>query len=208
MSDVMLTVIYFGGRFLVSLSEAAEEQPLVDTLFPHIQGKRHGFQVRAYDHPVFTKLSLWEAIDATPSEADGDDDDVLVAMEEAAAVTECSDFSGDGYMQVYCVMKPDRADMDIFTRKALFRFGAWCYSGEVDLGVPSLHLGDVPNLLPALQQQQGSLSFDCEITAVPTSNPFHSVLRQYMQTLSFLQVRIACRFCDVFVLSRSGRPRS
>ncbi len=51
-------------------------------------------------------------------------------------------------------MRPHNIRSGSYSRRALFRFGNWCYEGEVDFGVDALHLGDVPDVLPALQKQQ------------------------------------------------------
>ncbi len=56
--------------------------------------------------------------------------------------------------QTYIVMRPHNIRSGSYSRRALFRFGNWCYEGEVDFGVDALHLGDVPDVLPALQKQQ------------------------------------------------------
>ena len=80
--------------------------------------------------------------------------------------------------QTYVVLRPHNIRSGSYSRKALFRFGNWCYEGEVraapttaglavivgigtpmccvqvDFGVDALHLGDVPDVLPALQKQQ------------------------------------------------------
>lgn len=52
--DVMLTIIWYGreSSFFVTLTPAGnEEQALVDTLFPHIYGKRRGVSLALYEPP-------------------------------------------------------------------------------------------------------------------------------------------------------------
>ena len=114
----MSTLIYFQNRVLVTLTDASAEQALVDTLFPQVFGKQRGFQLRAYDHSVFTKLSVWEAVkveNPTAVAAAAIEADMQKAAEEeqkrAAAASEYSeqalegsdgteDYSGDAYTQV------------------------------------------------------------------------------------------------------------
>jgi len=41
-------------------------------------------------------------------------------------------------------------------RDVMFRFGSWCYSGQVQIG-QLLSLADVPSLIPRLRMQQNIL---------------------------------------------------
>lgn len=178
---VMITVVYYEQKFLVTLGDAEKEQPLVDTLFPHVSGRRRGFQICAYDHRVFTKFSLWQADDtgSKPSGPAPPDEPIPTV-----------DITGDGYTQTYIVMKPKHLAEGSTRRDVFFRFGSWCYAGQVDLGVEALHLGDVPEALPALQRQQSALSFMCESAAVPMSSPYAMILASYGGALSFFQQEI------------------
>lgn len=178
---VMMTVVYFENKFMVTLADAEKEQPLVDTLFPHVSGRRRGFQVRAYDSSIFTKLSLWQSED--PSDRDD-------SPEPPPEVIPTVDLSGDGYTQTYIVMKPRFLSEGSTRRDVFFRFGSWCYAGQVDLGVDALHLGDVPECLPALQRQQSALSFMCETAAVPVSSQYAPILASYSSALAFFQQEI------------------
>lgn len=98
------------------------------------------------------------------ADADGDQDD-------GGAVVDVS--GGSGYTQVYLVLKPTATGTtgsggaSVVPREAVFRFGDWIYSGAVDFPVDALKLGDVPHVLPALQKQQGRLSFLSEATKMP-----------------------------------------
>ncbi len=55
-SDVLLTVIFYDSSFYATLTDASEEQALVDTLFPNIYGKLRGMQVRG---PRAVLCSRW-----------------------------------------------------------------------------------------------------------------------------------------------------
>jgi hypothetical protein len=44
-ADVLMTVIFFDTTFYCTLTDASEEQALVDTLFPNIYGRQNGMQV-------------------------------------------------------------------------------------------------------------------------------------------------------------------
>jgi hypothetical protein len=208
-ADVMVTCIYFRGRCYLTLTEAAgEEQQLVDTLFPQIFGRRRGLQLRAYDDARFAKLSVWEASDPVPDAGDmlldGEDDGGEEEEEEGEedggeggygghaldGRQGLEDLRGEGYVQVYMVMRPDgRAGggASPTRREALFRFGSWVYAGQVDLGVPRLHLGDVPDVLPALQRQQGVLGYLCEAASFPADHPLTNAVHQFMSAVAFLE---------------------
>jgi hypothetical protein len=208
-SDIMCTIIYFGGRFMVSLSEKSDsEQALVDTLFPQIYGKRRGVTVAAYDHPQFTRLSLWEASEPVPDaeELEAQEEAAIAAAAEAAMRAETDDMrSPEGaYGQVYMVAKPHALEEGSTAREAFFGFGDWCYAGEVDLGVEALNLADVPALLPTLQQQQGALGYLCDISTVPRSSRFHAILKHYNAAIAFMQAEIVNSEPELARLSELG----
>ncbi len=216
-ADVMVTCIYYRGRCFLTLTEAAsEEQQLVDTLFPQIFGRRRGLQLRAYDDARFSKLSVWEASDPVPDAAlglsgDEEDDEAGEGAGESRGGAEeegesprggvegrhaldarpgLEDLRGEGYVQVYMVMRPrggGGGGGSSTRREALFRFGSWVYAGQVDLGVPRLHLGDVPDVLPALQRQQGLLGFLCEAASFPAEHPLTGAVHQFMSAVAFLE---------------------
>lgn len=93
------------------------------------------------------------------------------------------DMSGEGYMQIYAVMRPAAGRS---SRAALFRYGGWVYTGKVDFGLDPLRLCDIPEMLPALQRQQGRLEYTCDVGSFPVDSAFFPVVRQYMAAVSFL----------------------
>ncbi len=142
-------------------------------------------QLRTYDHPGFAKMGVWEAGDAG-SPAAALEDEAAGAAAAASGDSDAdavADMSGDGYMQIYAVMRPTGGTS---SRAALFRYGGWVYTGKVDFGLPALHLGDIPEMLPALQRQQGRLEYTCDVGAFPVESAFFPVVRQYMAAVSFL----------------------
>ncbi len=143
-------------------------------------------QLRSYDHPIFTKLMVWEATGLVPDPALGRAPGQAAAAGTGRRSGGTEDLQGEGYSQVYCVMKPDGVAKGNTRRRALFRFGNWCYGGEVDFGVPQLNLGDVPDVLPTLQKQQGNLAYLCEIAKFPSDSPFAPVLAGYKASTEFL----------------------
>lgn len=90
------------------------------------------------------------------------------------------------YTQIYVIDRPKHIFQGSTKRDALFRFGNWCYAGKVDFGVEQLHLGDVPDVLPALQKQQGNLAYFCDADSFPEGNTFSEVLRVYTASIRFL----------------------
>jgi len=144
--------------------------------------------LRSYDHPMFVRMGVWEAGepdgDDEEDEAKEDDDDGAEGEEEdGPAPGSTVDLSGTGYMQIYAVMRPAAGSG---ARPALFRYGGWVYSGKVEFGIPSLNLGDIPEMLPALQRQQGRLAYTCDVGSFPVDSPFFEVVRQYMAAVDFL----------------------
>ena len=129
---------------------------------------------------------VWEATGLVPDPALGRAPGQAAASGTGRRSGGTEDLQGEGYSQVYCVMKPDNAGTGNTRRRALFRFGNWCYGGEVDFGVQQLNLGDVPDVLPTLQKQQGNLAYLCEIAKFPSDSPFAPVLAGYKASTEFL----------------------
>jgi hypothetical protein len=72
------------------------------------------------------------------------------------------------------------------SQTVLFRCGDWVYTGNVDLGCPQIDLSMLPNVIPALQQQQSFLSFMCESTKIPKTSRWGEPLARLYQTVEFL----------------------
>ena len=128
--------------------------------------------------------------------------DAMVGGMDAVPGTE--DLTGEGYTQIYVVMRPQGGRGSGTVRDALFRFGSWVYAGKVDFGVPALHLGDVPEVLPALQRQQGQLGFLCETSTFPTDNKLTPVVRQFLGAISFMEKEIVAAEPQLSELSELG----
>ena len=56
-----VTMIYFGGSFYAQIKEADPEQPLLATAFPDVSQKARAYNVRAFRHSEYSRLTLWEA---------------------------------------------------------------------------------------------------------------------------------------------------
>ena len=59
---------------------------------------------------------------------------------------------GSGYNQTYVLLRPQQPGS--LHRRALFRYGNWCYGGMVELDNQVLKLGEVPLILRTFQKQQ------------------------------------------------------
>jgi hypothetical protein len=68
----------------------------------------------------------------------------------------------------------------------LFRCGDFVYTGNVDLGHPQIDITMLPDVIPALQQQQGFLSFMCEASKMPESSRWGPALDRLYSTVEFL----------------------
>jgi len=152
---------------------------------------------------LFARMHVWEAADEVPDPDDvrARDEGMLEEEEEkeeeeGGPVVDAS--GGEGYTQVYAIMAPGgtagpRATVggvSLYPRTALFRFGSWIYAGGVDFSVPTLRLGDVPFVLPAVQKQQGRLGFLCEANAMPGEHPLTPMLQSFMGAVSVLKAEM------------------
>ena len=56
-----VTMIYFGGSFYAQIKEANPEQPLLATAFPDVSQKARAYNLQAFRHSEYLRLTLWEA---------------------------------------------------------------------------------------------------------------------------------------------------
>jgi len=94
-------------------------------------------------------------------------------LETKLAPNDFFDLSSDEYIQTYCILKADERGSAM--RDVLFRFGSWCYIGNVEL-VPRLALEDLPYIIPALRVQHSKMKFLCDVRWLPCNNRFTAAL--------------------------------
>ncbi len=82
---------------------------------------------------------------------------------------------GGAYNQTYVVFKNIIANQTLepLRRDVFFRFGRWCYAGNVEIGTETLQLSDVPLVAPILQSQQSKLKYFCLAADIPTTSSFY-----------------------------------
>jgi len=164
-NELLYNIIYFEGTIYVTIEELKGEQPLIDINFPGISCGGRGAVLSLFEDEdlPWMKLSIWQR--KPPQKI-------------------CTDLSSDCYVQSYCILKSqDGGD----GRDVMFRFGSWCYSGQVELA-STLSLDDLPALIPILRLQQSKLSFESDISKIVKSNPFASALEYVSRAASVMEV--------------------
>ena len=162
-----ICMVYFEGVFYSILQDAHDEQPLLDVEFPDVSKEGGGITLSIYDsydnsnEVTWCKLSLWQCLSYRDAVIPRD----LRPINATSAM----------YQQTYCILKPVSSSLGSEDKQAirevLFRFGSWCYSGEVEL-VPTLSIDDIPHVIPALRLQQSNLIFLCDVSKMPCDNAF------------------------------------
>jgi hypothetical protein len=160
--EICVIIIYLEGIFYCILGDATEEQPLLDVDFPDISQEGRGLLLALNDRvsptkkqnelPQWRKLSLWQACST---------------KEKLSSPPRLMSLSVPCYQQTYCILKKQSSDAntDASVRNVLFRFGSWCYNGEIEL-IPQLSIHDIPHVIPTLRIQQHKLSFMSDIAAL------------------------------------------
>jgi hypothetical protein len=110
------------------------------------------------------------------------------ASEPAAKEKGVSIVSPD-YMQTYCVGQPPPGASDATERSVLFRFGNWCYAGNVKLG-QGICSEDLSALFKPLRQQQNRLEFVCESRNIPPSLRYSPTILRLQHVLEQIQTII------------------
>lgn len=173
--------IYFEGIFYCIISEMKQDEPLLNVEFPNVFHKGNGIMLGVYDQNEeedstmewrlqWKKLSLWQSM--SPSSVNP---------------KHILGLSSDYYIQTYCILKPNKVDHS--QRDVLFRFGSWCYNGNVEL-IDRLRVDDIPYVIPALRIQQQKLAFLCDISDVPEDSFFSEPMIYNSQLINVFESEI------------------
>ena len=188
---LVIIAIYHGGTFYFMVQSGEGEQALLDLRFPDVSKRGEGMHLASYTllHRPWEKLTLWHLLD------DGNTVDSAGRLASGAAgvdsegnvkkvpVPRTLSLSSGNYQQTYCVLRSawEGAQPKInMLHESLFRFGSWCYCGRVQL-TPTMELGDIPYVIPALRMQQSLMSFLCAVDAMPATSLFAPAL-EYLQS--------------------------
>lgn len=183
---LIIISVYFDHTIYFVIKDGEGDQPLLDVRFPDISRHGQGLHISSYnEHRLpWKKLTLWHILFPDTS---------LVENLKHIPKLKTLSVSSKNYQQTYCIMKSTwdaNSPTVSIHHDVLFRFGSWCYSGRVQL-TPTLSLSDIPFVIPALRVQQSRLDYTCDVSAVPTTSPFASVL-SYMQDISpYIEQEIA-----------------
>ena len=194
--------IYFEGTIYVVLEDSeTHSQPLININFPDISRSGEGATLALYDdvngkghNGPWMKLSIWQVVSVDNDTVHQDqqieeEEEVQIQptvdeKQEVGIVEQpiTKDLScGDSYVQSYIILKGDN---DV--RNVLFRFGNWIYEGSVEL-IPNISLADIPHVIPSLRVQQSKLEFVSDISSLPSSDPFVSVIAHATKRKSLMQ---------------------
>ncbi|CAM9565693.1 unnamed protein product, partial [Discosporangium mesarthrocarpum] len=171
-------------------------QALLDIRFPDVSHHGQGLHLMTYreDRHPWKKLILWHSVKPT-NKAEGSGGAMASQTSGGREGNgDTTNLSSESYMQTYVVMKPTPSSNfaeNAMYRDVLFRFGSWCYSGTVQL-TPSLSLGDIPHIIPALRMQQSKLDFMCDVSQqMPSKSPFTKPLSCMQQLLPIMEQEVA-----------------
>ena len=187
--ELCFITIYFEGSIYVTVQEASGDQPLLDLNFPDISGTGDGVTLALYDddgkgnNGPWMKLSVWQVQTAGQDDKPVSRSEEVDVSEVEAAEPLSKDLSSDCYVQAYIILK---GETDV--REVMFRFGNWCYDGNVKL-IPKLSLADIPFVIPAVRVQQNKLDFVSEITSLPSSSPFAAAMEHAAQRQPSMQAQ-------------------
>jgi len=140
LNELVLVLVYHEESFFIRLLDAniaGRGQALLDVSYPDLSVKGRGHLLKEYEseYANYTHLFLWcpshdaktpavakpaAAADAKEEKEEGKAGDILMA--------------NAAYIQTYVVLKEVVEERITTRRDVLFRFGRWCYSGNVLLG--------------------------------------------------------------------------
>lgn len=184
-NGLCFVMIYFEAVFYCIISDTNEDEPLLDIVFPDVSQEGDGITLGIYDGNEngastiqWRKLSLWQSIRSPVSEK---------SFNSSTTISHTLSLPSDMYMQTYCILKPNKPNRS--DRDVLFRFGSWCYNGNVDL-IETLRVEDIPHVIPALRIQQHKLAYLCDVSGIPKENIFSEPLMHNSRIMKVLENEI------------------
>lgn len=175
---LVIIAIYYDNAVYCVIQSGEGDQPLLDVRFPDVSKHNQGVMLNSYNHSEYRKLTLWHNISTV-----GTTTASLIKKDLPKLKT--VDISHKNYEQTYVILHSAfEANSSLLSNyhDVMFRFGSWCYSGRVQL-TAQLSLYDVPYVIPALRMQQSRLDYVCDVTALPVTSPFASIM-QFMKRAS------------------------
>ncbi|GBG30978.1 Hypothetical Protein FCC1311_071992 [Hondaea fermentalgiana] len=94
---------------------------------------------------------------------------------------------GGSYTQTYLMLKGTDGST---ARRALFRYGNWCYGGVLQMD-QEVTLHEMPHVLRKFQRQQGLLAYWFEVQKLPDGLPFTAPMKHFAMTSAFLEEELA-----------------
>lgn len=184
---LIIISIFFESTLYFVVQGGEGDQHLLDVRFPDVSRRGQGLHVASYkdEGPSWRRLTLWHGIEGATS---GTSSGSRSSLRPQKTV----DISSTNYIQSYCIMKSDASGRSAgelgstvsagSIHEAMFRFGSWCYAGQVQL-TPTITLSDIPFVIPALRIQQSRMQYFCDVKNLPATNPFSRAL-DYAQRIS------------------------
>ncbi len=175
---LIIVVIWKSGVFYFTINNGEGDQALIDVRYPDLSKHGQGLFLAnyyLYDNIPFSRLSVWHIIDP-----------LLIKQKEVPPAKTYSITSCD-YEQTYAILKGnDTTDSPIetITRDAIFRWGNWCYAGQVTLKpAGEINISNAPEVIEALRHQQSKLRHIGSVNYFPATNRFSKVLK-YMNRIA------------------------
>lgn len=195
LNELVLVLIYHEGSFFIRLLDAnvaGRGQALLDVSYPDLSVKGRGHLLKEYEseYANYTHLFLWcpsgDNRKVTPVAKAASASAVAGKEEKQEGKTGDVLMANAAYIQTYVVLKEVVEERITTRRDVLFRFGRWCYSGNVLLGARKLQREDIPLVAPVLQSQQSELQYYCLSEKFKTDSDFAVPMKNMSEATNFL----------------------
>lgn len=196
LKGLILVVIFSEGSYFAQVQEGGNRsQALLDVKYPDLSDKGRGHKIKSFaeDHPTYTDLYIWAPSETSKgSKKKGGAKKSKPARKQVAESKQDLMGEGGAYNQTYVVFKNIIANQTLepLRRDVFFRFGRWCYAGNVEIGTENLQLSDVPLVAPILQSQQSKLKYFCLAADIPSTSSFYEPMERMREACNFLVSRI------------------
>ena len=162
---IIIFLYYEGVLYAAIQDDEIGDDSLLGVNFPaYFRVGNEGSTLAMYNDTTWMKLSAWkrpQSRNAKPESSESGHETISNRFLQ-------QDLVSDGYSQSYYILKPDSEGKE---REVMFRFGAWFYSGRVDLPTTT-SLQEIPGVIRQVRLSQHKLEYVGDDSSLPVSNKF------------------------------------
>ena len=195
-NGVVFISLYFEGVVYTAIQH--DRCCLMDVNFSaYFTSDSEGSTLAMYNDDYWMKLSVWKATQRREEKVT-----LPSGRHTHSSQPHQQGLACENYIQSYYILKSDNQDHE---REILFRFGAWCYGGRVELPT-KVFLQDIPGIIREARLQQPKLIFVGDVSSLDTSSTFVKPM-YYIKNVTKCMIEEAAS-CEVYLRGDGNKEDS